>query len=276
MNDLENRVRAALHEHANNLGVRTMPSVTREQVRKREARFVATVSVLAASAIALGALLVQALPHAAPSRDVAADGFTSPLEEVPPGWPVVDIGDPAEGYVPFPDADYVVGRKHVMASGTVDDAPFSLVGFLPRDEDEGRGCFEYAPPWSGRPGSSGVMGSCVGSPDTSVPNEADLDLLGFSTEPNSRIEADMGFVSPRVVRLSIHPAGGSAFPIPILEGPEGWDVRFFLTFFYEGIEGDVVAYAADGTVLARSSLCAIVGHSGSCRGSLQQIAPLPE
>jgi hypothetical protein len=83
MNHLENRVRAALHEHANNLGVRTMPSVTREQVRKREAWFVATVSVLAASAIALGALLVQAVPHAAPSRDVAADGFTSPLEEVP-------------------------------------------------------------------------------------------------------------------------------------------------------------------------------------------------
>jgi hypothetical protein len=54
-------------------------------------------SVLAASAIALGALLVQALPHAAPARDVAADGFTSPLEEVPQGWPVVDIGDPAEG-----------------------------------------------------------------------------------------------------------------------------------------------------------------------------------
>jgi len=273
--DLENRLRVALHEHAKYQGVRTMPSVTRGQVRKREAWFIATVAVLAASAIASGALLVQALPHAARGRDVAADGFTNPLEEVPPGWPVVDIGESAEGYVPFPDADYVVGRKRVMASGTVDDAPFSLVGFLPKDEDEGRGCFEYAPPWNGTPGSAGVMGSCVGSPDVSVPNEADLDLLGFSTEPNGHIEADMGFVSPRVERLSIHPKGGSAFEIPILKGPEGWDVRFFLTFFYEGMEGEVIAYAADGTVLARSSLCAVVGHSGSCRGSLHQIAPLP-
>jgi hypothetical protein len=79
-----------------------------------------------------------------------------------------------------------------------------------------------------------VMGSCIGSPDVSVSNEADFDLLGFSTEPTGRIEADMGFVSPRVDRLSIHPTGGSAFQIPILKGPDGWDVRFFLTFFYEG------------------------------------------
>ena len=52
MNDLENRVRVVLHEHAKNQGVRTMPSVTKGQVRKREAWFVATVAVLAASAIA--------------------------------------------------------------------------------------------------------------------------------------------------------------------------------------------------------------------------------
>jgi hypothetical protein len=275
MNDLEDRVRAALHDRADYQGVRTMPSMTRGQVRKREAWFLTTVSVVAASAIAVGALLLQSLPHAVPARDVAADGFTSPLEVVPEGWPVVDIGDPARAYVPFPFADYVVGPKHVLASGTVDGAPFSLVGFMPKDDDEGRGCFEYAPPWNGQPGSAGVMGSCVGAPDVSVPNGTDLDLLGFSSEANGQIEADMGFVSPRVERLSIRSEGGSAFPIPILQGPEGWDARFFLTFFYEGMEGEVVAYASDGSVLARSSLCALVGHSGSCRGSLQQIASLP-
>ena len=275
MNDLEDRVRTALHEHADNQGVRTMPSMTRGQVRRREAWFVATVSVVAASAIAVGALLVQGLPHAAPGRDVAADGFTSPLEVIPKGWPVVDIGDPAKAYVPFPFGDYAVGPKHVIASGTVDGVPFSLVGFMPTDPDEGQGCFEYAAPWSGQPGSAGVMGSCVGAPDISVPNETDLDLLGFSSEAYGRIEADMGFVSPRVEQLSVQPEGGSAFPIEILEGPEGWDARFFLTFFYEGMEGHVVAYASDGTMLARSSLCAVVGHSGSCRGTLHQIAPLP-
>ena len=237
MNDLEDRVRAALHDRAGYQGVQTMPSVTRGQVRKREAWFLTTVSVVAASAIAVGALLLQSLPHAAPARDVATDGFTSPLEVVPEGWPVV--------------------------------------GFMPKDDDAGRGCFEYAPPWNGQPGSAGVMGSCVGAPDVSVPNGTDLDLLGFSSEAYGQIEADMGFVSPRVERISIQPEGGSAFQIPILKGPEGWDARFFLTFFYEGMEGEVVAYAADGTVLARSSLCAVVGHSGSCRGRLQQIAALP-
>ena len=167
----------------------------------------------------MGALLLQSLPHAAPARDVAADGFTSPLEVVPEGWPVVDIGDPSEAYVPFPFADYVVGPKHVMASGTVDGAPFSLVGFMPKDEDEGRGCFEYAPPWNGQPGSAGVMGSCVGAPDVSVPNGTDLDLLGFSSEAYGHIEADMGFVSSRVERISIRSEGGLAFPIPILQAP---------------------------------------------------------
>lgn len=274
MNDLESRVRAALHHRANGPGIRTMPSATSSQVHRREARFAAGVIALATIAIALGALFVQSLPHAAPPRNVAADGFTSPLEDVPGDWPTVDIGDPQEAYIPFPNAAYADGPKEVIASGTVDGAPFSLVGFMPSDVDEGPGCFEYAPPWDGHPGSAGVMGSCVAAPDVSVPDDADLELLGFSTEPNGRIEADMGFVSRRVQRLVIHPEGGPAFTIPILDSPEGWSARFFLVFFYEGIEGEIVAHAADGTILARSSLCAVVGHSGGCRGSLEQIAPL--
>ena len=278
MNDLESRVRTALHDRANGPGIRTMPPATRSQVHRREARFAAGVIALTVSAVAMGAVLVRSLPHAAPPRDVAADGFTSPLEDVPAGWPRVNIGDPEEGYVPFPDsADADAdGRKQVIASGTVDGVPFSLVGFLPTDADEGRGCFEYVPPWDGRPGSAGVMGSCVGAPDVSVPSDADIDLLGFSTEPNGQIEANMGFVSRRVQRLAIQLEGGSAFTIPILDGPEGWSARSFLVFFYEGVAGDLVAYAADGTVVARSSLCAVVGHSGGCRGTLTQIAPLSD
>jgi hypothetical protein len=274
MNDLESRVRAALRNYASDPGIRAMPPATRSQVHRREARFAAGVIALTASAIALGALVVQSLPRAAPPPDVAADGFTSPLEDVPVGWPTIDVRDPEEGYVPFPNSDYADGPKQVIASGTVDGAPFSLVGFMPSEVDEGDGCFEYAAPWDGQPGSAGVMGSCVGAPDLSVPNDADLDLLGSSTEPNGHIEANMGFVSRRVERLAIHPEGGSAFTIPILDGPEGWSARSFLVFFYEGTTGDVVAYAADGTVLARSSLCAVLGHSGGCRGTVEQIAPL--
>ena len=47
MNDLEDRVRTALHDRADYQGVRTMPSMTRGQVRKREAWFVSTLSVVA-------------------------------------------------------------------------------------------------------------------------------------------------------------------------------------------------------------------------------------
>lgn len=274
MNDLENRIRAALHDQAAHPGIRTMPAATTGQVHRRQARFAVGVIALTVCAVAAGALVVRSLPHASPiRRDVTADGFTSPLEDVPEGWPAIDIGDPAEGFVPFPDSAYADGPKQVIASGTVDGEHFSLVAFMPSDVDEGRGCFEYAAPWDGEPGSAGVMGSCVGAPELSVPNEADLDVLGFSTDPNGHIEAGMGFVSRRVERLEIHPEGGSSFRIPILDGPEGWSARTFLILFYEGTQGDVVAYAADGTVLARSSLCAVVGHSGGCRGSLHQIAP---
>ena len=273
MNDLETRIRATLHDRADHEGIRTMPPTTRSQVHRREARFVTVAIALTVCAVVSGALVVRSLPRASTPPDVAGDGFTSPLEDVPDGWPAVDIGDPVEAFIPFPDSAYADGPKQVIASGTVDGEPFSLVGFMPSAADEGRGCFEYAPPWDGRPGSAGVMGSCVGAPDLSVPKEADLDVLGFSTEPNGHIEANMGFVSRRVERLEIRPEDESGFTIPILDGPDGWAARSFLIFFYEGAIGELVAYAEDGTVLARSSLCSVVGHSGGCRGSLDEIVP---
>jgi hypothetical protein len=269
MNDLEMRVRDTLERHLEVLP-KPMPEGTVRRVRRRQAVFVTLVSSVVVVSV-VGAVTVVRL-GALEGRRGPADGRPGTIEALPAGWPDVHLGDPSVAYVPFPGGENLLGRKHVLASGSVDGAGFSLLGFTSKDEGD---CFEFTGPYAERKGTQ-VGGSCADI-DVSVPADADLDLLGFSASTYGHIEANMGFVSARVHHLAVIADDGSSFPIPILDGPRAWDGRsFFLVFRYEGVGGHVVAYDEGGGVLARASLCAVPGDtSGGCRGGLEQIVPPP-
>jgi hypothetical protein len=281
MNDLESRLRASLHTHGTVAPV-TMPSGTSARVRAR--RFATAAGTCAVLAVfAIGA--AWAIPHGdRPSSQTPADGPTDGvvIPSAPPGWPTVVAGDPSTAYTDLQGIAHVVGDGHLLTSGTVDGAEFSLMGYSVQ-EDGLQVCLQMAGPASDGPpvspgpqpptagaASGGVGGFCltermptelvdVGWPD--FPTTVDL----FARTWEGPKPEYVGFVTDRVQRLEVHLADGSVLDVPLRSFPNSQRTSAFVLFPpSQAIDGTLVALDGDGTVLATATFCRPGDDGDSC------------
>jgi hypothetical protein len=282
MSRTEDRIREALAERAGSPPFTTMPASVQRRVRLRQAGLAAALgSVLALSiavaVIAYGMALTPR-PDAPPTFDPAADGYTSPLEDVPPHWPAVDIRDPASAYVPpfAGEADVTEGPV-VLASGTVEGASFTLYAYTLGRGAHATPCLGFvgfAP--AGEPTKSAPdVGTCANAP--AVPDRQDVAFIAGSAGEVPELEANLGFVSDRVDVIYVWGGGRlGMFEIPQLPRLDGWNVSPFF-FVPAAIAGPLEVDARlHGAVLelAHADICLPSEVSGTCRIEVVQDHPL--
>jgi hypothetical protein len=274
MSEFETALREALRRRAGDPGGRSMPLGTKRRVRRRQLVTGGAGAAIAVAVILLTTVILAGLPRGA--RTGPAGGTSSaPFGSLPRTWPTIVAGDPADAHVP-PADETVVGRKHVLYSGTVAKADFSFVGYLVDDGKTDQGpCLDFTGP-SARAEEGPSVSVCAYAPVAEpVPTGADLDLAGAGSSAIPDIEANFGFVSARVRTLRVELSDGSASDVPILPAPDGWiGIRPFLFFPPAGPSGTVVALSDDGTELARAPMCVNEGVSGGCHVPVRQLAPI--
>jgi hypothetical protein len=276
MNDLELEVRAALRRHAGSIDVRSMPPRTGRSVRARQAGFVARIALVAAVGLIAAALVAVSLPHGS-RLSPASDGFTSPLEHVPPGWPLVDVHDPRLATVPVVDDPALRSGPQVLVSGEVEGSAFTLVAWTDIAHGRDQACLGFA--GLADPGeavSAGPStGYCTGERD-GVLQGADLALFGLQGSAPG-LMANFGFATDRVAEVWAAAGDQGFFQIPTIGGPSGWRATAFL-FFPEPGSGSVEAYSeggfSGGTALSRADVCAVGTVAGTCRPSVDQLFPI--
>lgn len=296
MNDLEDRIRATLHEQASATVIRTMPQGTRRRIRSRQAG--ATLVALAtAAAFSFAAFEMFATPQggsrtANGSEDVqivpAPRGPDTSLivhDVDPPAqgeWPIVTRGDLRGAYIDRTngeDASLVVDKTAIDA-GRVQDEPWSLVAL----EQNGDGAM-----WSeAAPGPCGELFLGSWGDDGGASFCLRLDGMPGSPEMTSTgivwgvgpITAYAGVVTSHVDRVELDLAGGGSTRVPILDGPRDVTGRFFVVFVPNGALGSLVAYGASGEVVGHESLCAAelevpADATGACgNGLLDSSSPV--
>jgi hypothetical protein len=288
MLDLERRIQASLHRRAGAPAPIAMPRGTTGAVRSRQGLVVAAsaagLGVLIGLVAVVGGAVVTGRPDPVEARNGMAD---QPLEQVPEGWPVVVLGDPTDGHMSIVESRPAVDEPRVLAYGTVDDERFSLAAWTVGNGPEGGPCLGFAGPGGDNhaspdpqpPGAWGgvVSGRCASSFE--VPDGADLYVEGVTGDVEG-LTANLGFVSGRVDAVVVRYEGGGAFQVPLLRGSEGWgQLRTFLFFPPEGLQGTVVALDLDGRELAHSDeICTydmMNGAAGGCGPTVVQVAPVP-
>jgi hypothetical protein len=279
MTTTEDRIRDALLERAGAPSPRSMPAATAGRVRTRQTVWVATVGSFAAVALAVLVVAygtVGSAPVPKPTFDPAADGFTSPLEDVPPHWPAVNIGDPADAWVPKLTDPHVVDGPAVLASGSVEGSRFTLYAYTERRGDATSACLGFvgfAAP--GEPTRSAPdMATCSNAP--AVPEERDVAFIGASSG-DGRLEANFGFVSRRADVVYVWGGGRyGMFEITKLPSLDGWNVDPF--FFVPAPDAgplEVDARVHGGVEeLAHAEICGPSNVPGGCRTDVVQDLPL--
>jgi len=291
MDTLETRIREALDRSVGAPPQRSMPPGTRSRVRRRQARWVVGIVVVAVGAVFGGLTALKAIPGGGGGAPGEGGTFVPnhPLEFVPEGWPTVRIGDPADGYTLPSEVAGAAGPVRVIASGTVDGHGFSFQSYVgdPRAGTSGP-CLGFAGPGLDRfaspdpqpPGAVGGISSSTCATDQGVPQS--LDMYRTSQQDTDQAPGtapNYGFLSARVDRLGLRLDDGSTVDIPVLPSPPGWEgMQAFLFFPPVGSSGTLTAYAADGTELARAPMCsfsedAAFGCGGG--GTTTQLAPVP-
>ncbi len=271
MDDLEQRVRRSLAVHAGSPTSSPMPAGTRARVRAREGVLVGAIALITALAVVGAVAVVRVLPRWS-DRPATADAVTSPLEHVPPGWPAVDVVDPATAEPPTIDAPYVYEGPRALVVGTVDGSAFSLWAWM-QGAGGGHLCIGLVGPEpAGLPlEATSVQGGCVrnGLPDA--------DLVAFaSAGDRTDLTATFGLLHDRVAEVWAGVPTGGSVELPLLRAPLGdGGVRAFL-MFPPSSEGRVEAYGPGGlehgTPLATASLCDATVESG-CAPRVSQLTP---
>lgn len=286
MIDLERRIQDSMHRRAGAPPSIEMPPGTNGAVRRRQGLVVgmsvAGLLVGIGLLAVVGGAVVTTGPDSVEPRSGVAD---QPLEQIPPGWPEVVLGDPADGYVNVAGMP-AIDEPRVLAYGTVDGERFSMAAWTAERGAEGGPCLGFAGPGgdnhaSPDPQPPGAWGGVVGSRCASsfgVPGTADLYLEGQTGDVEG-LTANFGFVSGRVDAVVVRETDGGEFRLPLLRGSAGWgDLRTFLFFPPEGLRGTVVALGRDGQELARSEeICTydmMSGASGGCGPTVVQVAPI--
>jgi hypothetical protein len=281
MTATEEKVREALATRAGTPITGAMPARARRRIRLRQAGVAAGLTSFVAAVLAVGAIVYGSVGVSNPVPggrvDPAADGYTSPLENVPPGWPIVDIQDPSGASVPAVDDPNAEAAPIVVAAGTVDGSSFVFYAWTDRRGEQETSCLGLvglAEP--GEPTSAGPNTSYCQGPADDVLVHADLAVFGLQASPDGPM-ADFGFVSHRVAALAAAAGDQGFFEMPLLDGPAGWRARAFL-FFPQTGAGSIEAYSqggiGGGTVLSRSDLCSVGDAAGTCRPRIEQLYPM--
>jgi hypothetical protein len=281
MSQIEERIREALAERAGLAPVTAMPLSVQRRVRLGQAGVTAALGSVAVLAIAVVVIAygtaLAPRPDSTPTLDPAADGYTSPLEEVPPHWPAVDIHDPASAYVPSLAGERgVTEGPVVLASGSVNGASFMLFAYTlghSRDATPCLGFVGFAP--AGAPTKSAPdVSTCANEP--AVPERQDVAFIGGAAEVPD-LEANFGFVSDRVDVIYVWGGGRlGMFEIPKLPRLDGWIVSPF--FFVPAPDaGPLEVHArVDGGIvpLAHADVCGPSDVSMTCRTKVYQDLPI--
>jgi hypothetical protein len=282
MSRIEDRIREALAERAGSPPVATMPPSVQRRVRLRQVGLAAALGSVAALAIAVALIAygtaLTPRPDPTSTFNPAADGHTSPLEDVPPRWPAVDIHDPASAYVPSlaGETDVTEGPV-VLASGNVEGASFTLYAYTLGQGVEATPCLGFvgfAP--AGEPTKSAPdVGTCAAA--LAVPQHQDVAFIGGGVSDVPGLEANFGFVSDRTDVVYVWGGGRlGMFPIHLLPRLDGWNVSPF--FFVPGRNAGPLEVDArvNGMVipLAHADLCLPSDVSGTCRTEVQQELPV--
>jgi hypothetical protein len=270
--DIERAVRESLARRADVTGVRTMPEGTTRQIRRRRARFVASVALVTVTAITVGVVAFRTFPGGGRSGDhvPASEG----------SWPQVSESEPGMAFVPD-----VTGNPEdltVLASGTVEGAEFSLVGWTGNDAEYQGPCIAFSGPFTHgaapEPTDGGFGGrvaeNCATWPTPSVPDGADLELLGEQDPSTPGSMANYGFLSPRVARVTVSVGNPSEeVEVDLLDGPAGWEgVRSFVFFPPPDTEGTLIAFDEAGEPLARALICSSrPDFPGGCRANVEPL-----
>jgi hypothetical protein len=253
-----------------------MPPRTTRRIRRRQLVTGGVGVAVALASILAVVAIVEGLPHAGRAKPAIGSSSSAPYESLPSTWPTIESGNPADAYVVPADAT-VVGTKHVLYSGTVEQASFSFVGYVVDDGGSGRGpCLDFTGRSTGSETGPSVSVCAYAPVVEPVPTGADLDLAGAGSSDIPDIEANFGFVSGRVADLRVELADGSTTQLPVFHAPEGWvGIRPFLFFPPGGQGGTVVALGADGTELGRAPMCVLDGASNSCHAPARQLVSIP-
>jgi hypothetical protein len=165
-------------------------------------------------------------------------------------WPEVSYGGDFTPYVDHVidlegvlDPD-VVGKKHVVAYGTVQGIPWSLTGFMSTDHSNDP--IPVGELFLGRGGLFGGSGLRFSGPQFGVSG------TGFGSVG---LTAYAGIVGESVAAVEFRPASGDARPIRLFEGPSTVGARYFVLWPPTGAVGEIVALDASGEVVDQASLC---------------------
>jgi hypothetical protein len=253
-----------------------MPPGTVPRVRAREAAFVAAIAIVTAIALVAGGAVLRMLPDGS-DRSLPSDGYPSPLEEVPPGWPAVEISDPREAYLPSVGGDDVTDGPVVLASGTVDGSGFTLYAYSVGRGDDLVECLGFVGfATQGEPVATAPDATtCADVP--AVPERQDVAFIGSGSALRPALEANFGFASERVGPVFVWGGGEyGMFRMPTLKGLRGWDVDAF--FFVPSADaGPMEVYAKGGPAsiqLAHADICHGSSVSGTCRSEVHQDMPV--
>lgn len=272
MSRTEDRVREALHARAREPFERRMPAGTTLRVRSRQAVTATAVALVSTVSIVVIAITYGSLsgPHVDPMRiDPTADGYTSPLEKVPPRWPVVDIHDPLDAIVPRSVRLATVERPRVLAWGAVERVPFQLVGW---NDAENGPCLAFVP-IDGASGEPSLAITCAGASPGAVPSERDLRAAVTSVDRERHVYPTFGFVSERV--QTAWAWGGlrqGMFEIPLLGAPARWEALPFILF--PPTDHPTIEVEGQAQQLARVEPCVPTNDSQSCQPVAEQLVPI--
>lgn len=192
--------------------------------------------------------VVQDLPTTSPVR------VPEPLDGG--GWPEVTYGGDFEPYVDH-EADAegivdpgVVGEKTVVAYGTVQGAPWSLVAYNLRDRDAPEGVNPAAD--LSVAGVGGSTGGSLYETDPWRPN--DLSARRMSGDGSEGFEILDGLVSMRVASVRLELDDGTVHDLTLLDGPPGVNARYFVEFIPAGVSGRLVALDPAGAEIVQMCL----------------------
>jgi hypothetical protein len=165
-------------------------------------------------------------------------------------WPEVSYGGDFTPYVDHVidmegvlDPD-VVGKKHVVAYGTVQGIPWSLTGFMSTDHSNDP--IPVGELFLGPGGQFGGSGLRFSGPQFGVSG------TGFGSVG---LTAYAGIVGESVAAVEFRPASGEPMPIRLFEGPSTVGARYFVLWPPTGAVGEIVALDASGAVVDQASLC---------------------
>jgi hypothetical protein len=174
-------------------------------------------------------------------------------------WPVITFGGEFEPYVDH-EADArgvvdpgVVGTKAVIAYGTVQGAPWSLVAYNVRLSGAPGGLDPSSQLFVVGLGGGGpaLYETRPWSPNDLSASRGGADGVGF--------ESVQGVVSLRVAAVRMELDDGTIREQRLIPGPDGVGAQYFVDFIPSGLTGRLVALDSDGTELEQMCLRDMAG-----------------